>query len=146
MWSQRWDFLPENSPGWDCALRAANPTGDFFIDCMMMKLMLWIAVFLLVLSTSVFPHEGDSHKDQLYRELKSPTGGNCCSIADCRPVESAWIENEHWKARYQGRVLDIPDDKIVQGQESPEGLTAVICLMYINGEPYIRCFVVPGQG
>jgi hypothetical protein len=89
----------------------------------------------------------NSPKAALYRALKDPAGFSCCSIADCRPA-SAWIEGGHWKARLNSdpqQIIDIPDDKVLHDQQSPEGLEAVLCLGYLSGEPIVRCFVPPGQ-
>ena len=73
-----------------------------------------------------------------YRSLKVPgTGQNCCSVSDCRPVDTAWIESDHWRARVGGEVIDIPANRVLR-RENPDG-RGILCRLVWE----VLCFVPP---
>jgi len=73
------------------------------------------------------------------RTLKQPNGGSsCCSIADCRPAEAVFGEDNHWHVILGGKSETVPDDKILE-DETFNG-DAWVCS--VAGT--ILCFVKPG--
>jgi hypothetical protein len=73
-----------------------------------------------------------------YRSLKVPgTGQSCCNVTDCRPVDAAWIEGDHWRARIRDEVIDIPANRVLS-RENPDG-RAILC----RSTWEVLCFVPP---
>ena len=81
----------------------------------------------------------DSDTAKWYHSLRSPAGGLCCDLSDCRPVD-ARIVGDHWEAWADNKWYPIPDDKIVHASANPTG-EAVLC----HYSATIYCFV-PGGG
>lgn len=89
-----------------------------------------------------------------YRALKSPsTGGNCCSEADCRPVEARTFDNVHWEvfidkksfgALAPDQWLPVPDAIVIHRppMELPRPQDPVAC--FYNGK--LLCFTEPAFG
>lgn len=87
------------------------------------------------------PEGADMRLGPWFESLRQPgTGMSCCSISDCRPVDSrvgpdgyeAWIDN-NW--------LPVPANRFLQSQPNPLG-RAVACYMPVLG---IMCFVRPTE-
>jgi len=73
-----------------------------------------------------------------YRSLKVPgTGQSCCSVSDCRPVDAAWIEGDHWRARIGDAVIDIPASRVLR-RENLDG-RGILCRSVWE----VLCFVPP---
>jgi hypothetical protein len=87
------------------------------------------------------PENADPSLAPWFQTLLQPgTGVSCCSITDCRPVDSrvgpagyeVFLEEE-WQA--------VPADKILNGKHNPLG-RAVVCSSPAMG---ILCFVRPTE-
>jgi hypothetical protein len=73
-----------------------------------------------------------------YRSLKVPgTGQSCCNVSDCRPVDAAWIEGDHWRARIGDQIIDIPANRVLS-RENPDG-RGILCRSVWE----VLCFVPP---
>ena len=80
------------------------------------------------------------------RGLKSPVGGLCCDLSDCRLTE-AKIVGGHWqvyvkKEQFEygkNEWIDVPEDKILRKTDNPTGLP-ILCWSPYAG---VLCFVAP---
>jgi hypothetical protein len=83
------------------------------------------------------PPDADPNLAPWFRGLHVPgTGTSCCSIADCRPVESR-IVGDHYEVFVDGKWLRVPPDLILERADNPTG-RAVVCWTPTAG---ILCFV-----
>src|SRR5690242_4375759 len=83
------------------------------------------------------PPDADPNLAPWFRGLRAPgTGTSCCSIADCRPVESRII-GDHYEVFVEGKWLRVPPDLILNRTDNPTG-HAVVCWTPTAG---ILCFV-----
>ena len=61
-----------------------------------------------------------------FQSLERPdVGGSCCSISDCRRVQSR-LSREGYEVLMDDRWVPVPGKRIVQGRENPTG-EAVVC-------------------
>lgn len=87
------------------------------------------------------PENADRSLAPWFEGLKQPgTGMGCCSIADCRAVESRVVD-EHYEAFIEGRWIAVPAEKVLQYTPNPTG-HAVACWTAYSG---ILCFVRPTE-
>ncbi len=98
---------------------------------------------------------GHPQRDQAIHELFYNTwmmpdrpSISCCHKADCAPAETYW-ENGHWMARKvddKGEFIQIPDQKVEQGRDSPDGRSH-LCgqRAFPSGDFTVYCFI-PGSG
>lgn len=95
--------------------------------------------------TPVHAHDANHPEDNgWYMTLKSPGGGPCCDGSDINHVDNLdWgtqnKPNSHYWVRVEGKVIDVPDDKIVKGPNRAG--FALEWHYYHDGEPIIRCFM-----
>lgn len=83
------------------------------------------------------PPDADPSLAPWFNSLRSPwTKALCCSMADCRPVDSR-INGTHYEALIEGKWLVVPDDRILNRSDNPTG-RAVACWTPQAG---IMCFV-----
>src|SRR5205809_1559646 len=105
----------------------------------------------LVLSQVAVAAPPDSRDPALtpwFESLKQPgTGAPCCSIADCRTVESRQ-DRDGYEVLIDGRWkmsvpfwLHVPPDRIIDGIDNPTG-RGVVCF---TPEAGILCFVPPPE-
>jgi hypothetical protein len=72
-----------------------------------------------------------------YRSLTAPySGGSCCSVADCRPVEARLV-GEGWEIRVRGIWIEVPPSVVLK-RDNPDG-RPIACIF--AGD--ILCFVPP---
>jgi hypothetical protein len=87
------------------------------------------------------PQGADQSLAPWYESLKQPgTRVGCCSIADCRPVESR-IVGDHYEALIGQEWLRVPPNRVLDHQPNPAG-RAVACWTPQYG---ILCFVRPTE-
>jgi hypothetical protein len=72
-----------------------------------------------------------------FNSLRQPwTNALCCSLADCRPVDSR-LNNGHYEALIEGEWREVPDRLILNRNDNPTG-RAVACWTPQVG---ILCFI-----
>jgi hypothetical protein len=96
------------------------------------------AVLLLGHAASAAPPENaDPALAPWYNSLRLPwTNALCCSMADCRPVDSR-TNDDHYEVLIEGQWRPVPDDKVLNRSDNPTG-RAVVCWTPSSG---ILCFV-----
>jgi hypothetical protein len=83
------------------------------------------------------PENADPNLAQWFQGLQQPdTGVSCCSIADCRPVDSR-VGPAGYEVFLDDEWQPVPREKILQGKQNPLG-RAVVCRSQAMG---ILCFV-----
>ncbi|MBV8537652.1 MAG: hypothetical protein JO128_18795 [Alphaproteobacteria bacterium] len=108
-----------------------------------MNRYLWLMVSaagLVVASAALGapPENADPALAPWFRSLAQPgTGISCCSIADCRPVDTR-ITSGGYEIYVKDQWLTVPPEKVLQGKQNPTG-KPVACVL--NGQ--VLCFV-PG--
>jgi hypothetical protein len=103
----------------------------------MPKFVLAVACLLAMPALGAPPPDADPGMAPWFRGLHVPgTGTSCCSIADCRPVDSR-IVGDHYEALVEGKWLAVPRDLILEREDNPTG-RAVVCWTPTAG---ILCFV-----
>jgi len=87
------------------------------------------------------PENADSSLAPWFESLKQPgTRVGCCSVADCRPVDSRIVE-DHYEALIAGRWMRVPPGRVLDHVPNPIG-RAVACWTPSYG---ILCFVRPTE-
>jgi hypothetical protein len=110
---------------------------------MVIRAFMLLAMMAFPMPLVAAPPDGADPNSPLgtwYRSLKVPdTGQNCCGVADCRPVDAAWIEGDRWRTRIGDRVIDIPPDRVLS-RENPDGrgilcrsVWEVLCFVPLSG-------------
>jgi hypothetical protein len=109
-----------------------------------MRTLAWVALLGSSLSAAALaaPPEGsDLSLAPWYQSLKQPgTRVGCCSVADCRPVDSR-IVGDHYEAMLDGKWIDVPPARVLEHEPNPTG-RAVACWTPRYG---ILCFVRPTE-
>jgi hypothetical protein len=83
------------------------------------------------------PPDADPALAPWFNSLRQPwTNALCCSIADCRPVDSR-LNGEHYEALIDGQWRAVPDHLILNRSDNPTG-RAVVCWTPSVG---ILCFI-----
>jgi hypothetical protein len=83
------------------------------------------------------PPDADPSLAPWFNSLRQPwTNALCCSIADCRPVDSR-LNGEHYEALIEGQWREVPDHLILNRSDNPTG-RAVVCWTPQVG---ILCFI-----
>ena len=83
------------------------------------------------------PPDADPQLAPWFNNLRQPwTNALCCSVADCRPVESR-LNGDHYEALIEGEWRSVPDHLILNRADNPTG-RAVACWTKQTG---ILCFV-----
>jgi hypothetical protein len=83
------------------------------------------------------PPDADPSMAPWFNNLRQPwTNALCCSMADCRPVDSR-IAGDHYEAFIEGEWRRVPDHLILNRADNPTG-RAVACWTKQVG---ILCFV-----
>jgi hypothetical protein len=83
------------------------------------------------------PEHVDQNLAQWFQSLQQPdTGVSCCSIADCRPVDSR-VGPAGYEVFLEDEWQPVPKEKILEGKHNPLG-RAVVCSSQAMG---ILCFV-----
>jgi len=87
------------------------------------------------------PDNADPALAPWFQSLKQPgTRVGCCSVADCRPVDSR-IVGDHYEALIGGHWTSVPPERVLEHEPNPVG-RAVVCWTPIHG---ILCFVRPTE-
>jgi len=78
-----------------------------------------------------------------FESLHSRGGGPCCANADGLELTDVdWDTRDgHYRVRIQGQWIDVPDDRVIT-EPNRAGRT-IVWPYYINGHPFVRCFI-PG--
>lgn len=107
--------------------------------------MVPVGILLLVLAQpaeAAPPSDADPMLAPWFNDLRQPfTNALCCSIADCRPVQSRQNAG-HYEALIEGTWRVIPDRVILNRTDNPTG-SAIACWTPHSG--VILCFVPPPQ-
>jgi hypothetical protein len=83
------------------------------------------------------PPDADPTLAPWFNSLRQPwTNALCCSVADCRPVESR-LSDGHYEALIEGEWRRVPDHLILNRNDNPTG-RAIACWTPQVG---ILCFV-----
>lgn len=109
--------------GWDGAARG---------------LILIVGAGLLAHSALAAPPERpDPTLAPWFNDLRQPwTNALCCSLADCRPVDSR-LAGDHYEVLIEGEWRTVPEHRILNRSDNPTG-RAVVCWTPTAG---ILCFV-----
>lgn len=86
------------------------------------------------------PPDADPALAPWFQGLQSPSGASCCSLADCRPVDSR-VKDGHYEALTEAGWIAIPADKIIHPKSNPVG-RAVLCASPAQPD-LIFCFAPP---
>jgi hypothetical protein len=87
------------------------------------------------------PPNADPTLAPWFNDLRQPwTNALCCSVADCRPVDSR-LNDGHYEALIEGEWRRVPDHLILNRTDNPTG-RAVACWTPPGG---ILCFVLPPE-
>ena len=98
-------------------------------------------VMLTTLARAAPPPDANPDWAPWFQSLERPdVGGSCCSIADCRRVQSR-LGTVGYEVLMDDRWVLVPGKRIVQGRENPTG-EAVVCA---RGHVII-CFVPAPEG
>ena len=78
-----------------------------------------------------------------FESLRSKRGGNCCSNADGMALSDVdWdTKDGHYRVRPDGEWVDVPDDTVITEPNRAE--RTMVWPYYVQGRPFIRCFL-PG--
>ena len=83
------------------------------------------------------PPDADPALAPWFNSLRQPwTNALCCSVADCRPVNSQ-LNDGHYEALIEGEWRRVPDHLILNRNDNPTG-RAIVCWTPQVG---ILCFV-----
>lgn len=97
-----------------------------------------VLIFIAPRSHGALPEGADLSLAPWFNGLQQPnTGMSCCSIADCRPVNTR-VGPQGWEIEVAGEWRQVPQEVILRGKENPTG-RPVACVF--NGA--ILCFVEP---
>jgi hypothetical protein len=89
------------------------------------------------LAMALPPPDADPALAPWFNDLRQPwTNALCCSMADCRQVESR-LDGDHYEALIEGEWRRVPDHLILNRSDNPTG-HAVACWTKQTG---ILCFV-----
>ncbi len=105
----------------------------------MTRFVLLVPLFALQAGAALAmpPPNADPALSPWFQDLRQPgTGQSCCSIADCRPVDSRVVQN-HYEAFVDDQWMTVPADKVLRRLDNPTG-RAVVCWTPALG---IMCFV-----
>ena len=87
------------------------------------------------------PPDADPTLAPWFNSLRQPwTNALCCSVADCRQVESR-LSDGHYEALIEGQWRRVPDQLILNRDDNPTG-HAVACWTPASG---ILCFIRPPE-
>ena len=116
-----------------------------------------LAAFLPIGSSLIAapPENSDSSLAGWFQSLVSPTGGSCCSLSDCRPVDVRMGSNAPVAGMSGYEVLIVPQQfpiqaaswvpvpkaKVISPKGNPVG-RAVVCWSPYYG---VMCFVRPPE-
>jgi hypothetical protein len=93
-------------------------------------------------------HEPEALDAQWYLSLHAPDGASCCSMnKDCEPVADyrASADPGGYEAKWHGEWIKVPATAVLKRADNPTG-RAVVCVLYLDGNPVARCFVTPAEG
>jgi hypothetical protein len=97
------------------------------------------------------PQKDQAIHEKFYNTWMMPDNPvvSCCHDKDCAPAESYWL-NGHWMARKvddAGDFTAIPDQKVEQGRDTPDGRSHLCGNRNLNtGEFYTYCFIAGAGG
>lgn len=134
--------MPQSRPAFAVVLLAdaAMPTATMAstVSNRMLRRALVIALVCLAdPARAAAPQNPDPALAPWFNSLRQPwTNALCCSMADCRPVESRLNEG-HFDALIEGEWRRVPDHLILNRNDNPTG-RAVACWTKQVG---ILCFV-----
>lgn len=98
----------------------------------------------LSFAASAYGHDPGEPFAEWFQSLRSPkTGSSCCSAQrDCKQVDDyrAGKEPGSYEVKYEGAWVSVPADVVLQRIDNPTA-RPVLCIGYIDGQPYARCFV-----
>lgn len=112
-----------------------------------MRIRLLLLMGLLVLSTAAMAH--DSHgpvlSDDYWHSLQAEDHSPCCGNPheDATELGDAQVvaKGDHYEVEISGQWVRVPNEKIVHKPNLAGH--ALVWPYWINGQPYIRCFM-PG--
>jgi len=86
----------------------------------------------------------DLDKGAWFNSLKMPgSGTSCCSIADCKQVDSEWRNDGWWALAQTKGWISIPDGKIIKNKPNIME-RAILCTS--PGDQSLYCFLPPDMG
>jgi hypothetical protein len=111
-----------NGSGWLSGVYAVNGRGWLWLLIASLAcLMLALSIHFARAADNGHTHEGAV--GEFYQTWKMPDRPtvSCCNDKDCGPAASRFIKG-HWQAQEpEGEWVDIPDEKVEQNRDSPDG-------------------------
>ena len=68
----------------------------------------------------------DPDRGAWFKSLKTPQGGSCCDLSDCRQTQAKQNADGSWVAIVNGKWRDIPPEKVLASPLSIDG-EAYVC-------------------
>ncbi|HLZ68107.1 MAG TPA: hypothetical protein VKQ29_17925 [Aliidongia sp.] len=103
----------------------------------MIRLSIVTALLLAAHAYAAPPPDADPTLAPWFQSLRQPsTGLLCCSVADCRAVDSRETSGGY-EVFIDNKWLPVPPEKVLQRADNPVG-RAVVCWTKLAG---IMCFV-----
>lgn len=121
----------------DCQGGGEGVFGEWVVKA---ALIAGLLVWAVPTALAAPPEGADPTLAPWYQSLRDPqTGGGCCSIADCRPVEYR-IDGDRYEVLWEEKWRPVPPEKVLQQTDNPTG-RAVACVY----QDKILCFVRPSE-
>lgn len=108
-------------------------------------ILVYLLIGLAIILFSDGAHAGGP--TNWWQSLRQPgTGLSCCNIADCAYTQARFRQG-HWQAKVGDLWRDIPDDKVLKDEVTPDG-HAVVCngSLSFSPSPVIYCFIPEAGG
>ena len=72
--------------------------------------------------------DNDASRAEWFEKLKTPSGGSCCNLSNCRQARAEWRgDTEGWWVLANGTWRPIPADKVLAAPQSIDG-DAYVCM------------------
>lgn len=95
------------------------------------------ATFMAATARAAPPPDADPALAPWFRSLQQPrTGISCCSVVDCRRVDSR-LAGDHYEVLIDGVWKPVPPETVLDRSDNPTG-RAVVCYTPARG---VMCFI-----
>ena len=100
------------------------------------------AVILFIVAANAQQHHPQDIHERFYSTWMMPDAPqtSCCNNQDCSPAGSRFVNNR-WEAQHNGVWIPVPQSKIEQNRDSPDGRSHLCGRPGPIGEFYVFCFM-----